>query len=93
MEVINERLESIAIFSRSDNDASVGIIVKNLIAIKDIRTVLVQLRKGIGDGMNKASIRSGIWSVLRLVGLCWCIRKLGLRYDSSHSIHYESETP
>ena len=88
--VINERLESVAILSRSDNHAYVKIIEKNLNAIRDIRMVLVHLRKGISDGMSKGGIRSGIWSSLRLVSDYRSMRKPCLHYDSLHIIHYKS---
>ena len=65
--VIDERLESVSVFSQPENSVSIRTIVKSLNSVKDMRTVMVHLRKGISDGTNKGGIRSGIWSTLRLV--------------------------
>ena len=67
--VIEERLESVAVFSQPDNDPSIRNVVKSLSSIKDIRTVMINLRKGSSGGTSKGGVMSGIWSALRLVGV------------------------
>ena len=66
--VINERLETASVFLRSDNDAPMNSIVKNLGQIKNMKTVTLHLRKGISNGSSKGGgIKSGVWSSLRSV--------------------------
>ena len=68
MDVINERLETASIFLRPDNDSPLNNIVKNLGQIKNMKTVMIHLRKGISSGLSKGGgIKSGIWSSLRSV--------------------------
>ncbi|KAL2043280.1 hypothetical protein N7G274_003586 [Stereocaulon virgatum] len=66
MDVINERLETASVFLRPDNDSPLQKLTKNLGQIKDMRTVMIHLRKGISSGLGKGGgIKSGIWSSLR----------------------------
>ncbi|KAL2059622.1 hypothetical protein ABVK25_000915 [Lepraria finkii] len=66
MDVINERLETASVFLRPDNDSPLNNIVKNLGQIKNMKTAMVHLRKGIGSGLSRGgAIKSGVWSSLR----------------------------
>lgn len=69
IDVINERLETSSVFVRPDNSRLLDSLTKSLGHIKNMRTVVIHLRKGISNGMGKSSggIRSGVWSSLRSV--------------------------
>lgn len=68
MDVINERLETASVFLRPDNDSPLNNIVKNLGQIKNMKTAMIHLRKGIGSGLSRGgAIKSGVWSSLRSV--------------------------
>ena len=66
--IINERLDTISKFVRPDNDGPMKSIAKSLGQIKNMRTVMIHLRKGISTGLSKGGgIKGGIWSSLRSV--------------------------
>ena len=66
--IIDERLETVGVFIRADNDNPMERIVKGLGQIKNIRTVMIHLRKGISNGSSKGGgIKNGVWSSLRAV--------------------------
>ena len=68
LNVINERLDFASIFLKPDNRHAMISIVKCLGQIKNMRTVMIHLRKGISNGLSKGGgIKSGIWSSLRSV--------------------------
>ena len=68
LNVINQRLETASVFLRSENHGPMNSIVKSLGRIKNMRTVMIHLRKGISNGLSKSGgIKSGIWSSLRSV--------------------------
>lgn len=89
--VINERLETVSTFLRPDNSNSMNSIVKSLRQIKNMKTVMIHLRKGISSGLSKwGGIKSGVWSSLRSVSdTVYC--GVLLMYCSSHSTHCRSE--
>ncbi|KAL8885773.1 MAG: hypothetical protein Q9215_006422 [Flavoplaca cf. flavocitrina] len=66
---INERLDTARVFLRPDNTTLLSSIVKNLGQIKNMKTVVIHLKKGISNGMGNGSggIKSGVWSSLRSV--------------------------
>ncbi|KAI9699119.1 MAG: MutS protein msh5 [Candelina mexicana] len=61
--IINERLDSISVFLRPDNEAPLMNLVKSLKQVKNIRVVMIQLRKGVsgGSGMG-GGIARGVWA-------------------------------
>ncbi|KAF6234396.1 hypothetical protein HO173_007429 [Letharia columbiana] len=66
LNVINQRLETASVFLRPDNNGPMNGIVKSLGQIKNMRTVMIHLRKGISNGLSRGGgIKSGIWSSLR----------------------------
>jgi DNA mismatch repair protein MSH5 len=66
--IINERLNTASVFLRPDNSHHLEEIVKNLKDIKNMKTVMIHLRKGARTDLNKTnSIRNGVWSSLRSV--------------------------
>lgn len=68
MAVINERLDVATVFLQPDNGSPMSTIIKSLGQIKNIRTIMVHLKKGVSSGMSKhGKIKNGIWSSLRSV--------------------------
>lgn len=69
LEVINERLDTVSVFLRPDNSGVLDSIVKSLGQIKNMKTVVIHLRKGISNGIGKGTsgIKSGVWSSIRSV--------------------------
>ncbi|KAL9099242.1 MAG: hypothetical protein Q9163_005233 [Psora crenata] len=65
--LINERLDTISVFLRPDNDAPLRTVTKYLGQIKNMRTVMLLLRKGISNGISKGGLKSGVWSSIRSV--------------------------
>lgn len=68
LNVINERLDFASLFLKPDNRHAMNSVAKSLGQIKNMRTVMIHLRKGISNGLSKGGgIKSGIWSSLRSV--------------------------
>ena len=69
LDIINERLDTASVFIRPDNIGVLNGIVKSLGQIKNMKTVVVHLRKGISNGVwrGTSGIKSGVWSSLRSV--------------------------
>ncbi|KAI4192199.1 MAG: hypothetical protein LQ346_004422 [Caloplaca aetnensis] len=67
IDVINERLNAGSVFLRPDNSGLLESMTRSLGQTKNMRTVVVHLRKGISNGMGKGTggIKSGVWSSLR----------------------------
>lgn len=66
--IVNERLDTASVFLRPDNSGPLNMLVKSLGQIKNMKTVMIHLRKGISNGMSKGGgIKSGVWSSLRSV--------------------------
>ncbi len=60
---IEERLDTIAVLLRPENDPCLQKLVRSLGKIKDIRTLVVHLRKGISSNPGKRnSTRKGVWA-------------------------------
>ncbi|EFE30269.1 DNA mismatch repair protein Msh5, putative [Trichophyton benhamiae CBS 112371] len=63
--VIGQRHEFLSVFLRSENDPSLGQLVKSLKNIKNMRPVMVHLRKGISTGSAKfRGFKGVVWSSL-----------------------------
>lgn len=68
MVVINERLDTASVFLRPDNHGPLTSITKSLGQIKNMRAVMMNLKKGVSSGLSKVGrIKNGIWSTLRSV--------------------------
>ena len=68
--VINARLDTIRAFLRLDNVAPLESLIKSLKQVKNLRTVMIHLRKGINIGSGSGGgIKSGAWVTLRAVRL------------------------
>lgn len=66
IDVIDERLETTGIFARPDNDDPLNTILKSLTYIKNMKTVMIHLRKGVSSCLS-GGIKNGVWSTLRSV--------------------------
>lgn len=67
LEVINERLDSISFLLRTENTEQMETLIKNLSSIKNMRTVMINLRKGInGNGPSQRGPSNSIWAGIRL---------------------------
>lgn len=64
--IINERLNTISTFVRPDNASILEGIVESLKRIKDIRAVIVRLKRGISDGSGRGfGIQGSGWSSIQ----------------------------
>ncbi|KAI5274779.1 hypothetical protein E4T47_02207 [Aureobasidium subglaciale] len=67
LEVINERLDTISLLLRTENTEHTEVLTRNLSKIKNMRTVMINLRKGIsGTGPGKKGPPNFIWAGIRL---------------------------
>lgn len=63
LSIIEERLSTIDILLRPENAASLDNICSSLKKIKDIRTIVIHLQKGVSDASAKAStINRSVWA-------------------------------
>lgn len=68
--IINERLNVAGIFLRPENHGPIADISQSLGQIKNMRTVMTNLRKGVSNALSKSGgIKNGVWSTLRSVGI------------------------
>jgi DNA mismatch repair protein MSH5 len=64
--VIEERLNTIAVFLRPENEPSLQKLTWCLSKIRDIRTVIIHLQKGMRDVSAKGGgIRKGVWASIQ----------------------------
>lgn len=67
LEVIQERQNTIAVLLLPENEGPLDIMVKSLKQIKNMRTIVIHLQKGIsGMGSKGSAIHRGVWASLRL---------------------------
>ena len=78
LDTIAARHTAISVFLRADNGPHVENMNKSLKSIKNIKPVLMHLRKGMSNGGGKNGISNGVWSSLRSV----------LAVSSAHSYLY-----
>jgi DNA mismatch repair protein MSH5 len=62
LEVIEERLNTISVMLRPENSPALEQISRCLKKIKDIRTVVIHMQKGISDVGKGKSVGRGIWA-------------------------------
>lgn len=68
MDVINERHDFIGVFLRPDNCNSLDKISKSLKHIKNLRPVMINLRKGVSTGSAKVTgFKTTVWATLLAV--------------------------
>jgi DNA mismatch repair protein MSH5 len=66
IEVIRERQTTLGVLLRSDNESSLTKIVASLKKIRNIRTVVIHLQKGVALTGRSSSIKRGVWASLQL---------------------------
>jgi DNA mismatch repair protein MSH5 len=65
LSIIEERLKTIGVLLRHENVTSLEKICRSLKKIKDMRTVVIHLQKGISDASGKLStVNRGVWASL-----------------------------
>jgi DNA mismatch repair protein MSH5 len=62
LNLINERLNLVGVFTRPDNASQIADIGKELRSIKNMRLVMLSLRKGVN--FSKGSISRSVWSTI-----------------------------
>lgn len=82
--VIGQRHEFISVFLRPENDPTLGQLIKSLKNIKNMRPVMIHLRKGISTGSAKfRGFKGVVWSSLLdvclllqiLIYSCWPLNR------------------
>jgi DNA mismatch repair protein MSH5 len=74
LDTIRERHDFIGVFSRPDNLAALDKMTKALKHIKNLRPVMVNLRKGISTGSAKITgFKTTVWASLLAVCLIWMV--------------------
>ncbi|KAK7535428.1 muts domain V-domain-containing protein [Phyllosticta citricarpa] len=67
LNVIHQRLFSISVFMRPDNGPAMDNLTSILKKVRNMRVIMVNLRKGVNAGSGKKTgITSGIWTTIRL---------------------------
>ncbi|KAL1634726.1 hypothetical protein SLS56_002128 [Neofusicoccum ribis] len=67
LDVIDKRLDAISTFLRPDNAVAMDNLAKSLKKIKNMRAVMINLRKGVNAGPGqKRGVTSGVWATIRL---------------------------
>lgn len=76
MDVINERLNTVGVFTRPDNDFALQALVQNLKHIGNMRVTMTNLRKGVSGSTGGAGgFAKSIWTSIRAVCTrVWCHR-------------------
>ena len=92
LDVIRERHNTITVLLRPDNSAYKTEIIDSLKQIRNMKTVMIHLRKGISNGASKGGgIRSGVWSSLRSVSASLSIHDIYLQPFCSLFIQWAFE--
>ena len=74
LDTIRERHDFIGVFSRPDNLAALDKMTKALKHIKNLRPVMINLRKGISTGSAKITgFKTTVWASLLAVCLLWIV--------------------
>jgi DNA mismatch repair protein MSH5 len=66
MDIINERLRTIGVLLRPDNTTCLGEVVECLAKIKNMHIIMLNLRKGISNTVNKGrAVSNLVWPTIR----------------------------
>lgn len=86
--ILQERQKTISVLLLQENSSSLDHIVKSFGLIKDMRSVMIHLQKGISR-IRGASFKNGVWGSLQ--GFTFGVLKLleGLRELQSSRVHLE----
>jgi DNA mismatch repair protein MSH5 len=64
--VNNERLDTIGVFLRPDNDSALDRLVNAMKNVGNMRVTIISIRKGIGGTMKgKGGFSRSVWSAIR----------------------------
>ena len=70
LDLINERLKTLGVFVRPDNDSAMDTLVQCLKNIGNMRVMLINLRKGVGGSMKgKQGFSRSVWMAIRAVSV------------------------
>ncbi|KAF2276083.1 mismatch repair protein 5 [Westerdykella ornata] len=65
-DIIDERLDTISAFLRPENSGTMDSLVKDLQSIRNMRTVMINLRKGVSSGNSKSGgFSRSVWTSIR----------------------------
>ncbi|KAI5277889.1 MutS protein msh5 [Ascosphaera aggregata] len=64
MELLRQRHDFISTFLRPENTLHLDKINKSMRGVKNLKPVLIQLRKGIAHGSKFTGFKSGLWVTL-----------------------------
>ena len=67
--ILNDRLDFISVFLRPVNSEAMHLIVESLKGIKNLRPLILNLRRGATGQGKGGGTNSGIWSSLRSVSI------------------------
>lgn len=68
IDVINERLDAVSIFSRPDNTSALDALVLNMKSIGNMRVMMINLRKGVGGSVpGRNGLSRSVWIGVREV--------------------------
>lgn len=68
LDVINERLNTVSVFTRPENDAALQALVHSLKNTANMRVIMVNLRKGVScSTRGKIGFAKSIWASIRAV--------------------------
>ncbi|KAF2471929.1 uncharacterized protein BDR25DRAFT_366675 [Lindgomyces ingoldianus] len=66
LDVINERLETIGVFLHPENANYLDSLVQDLQSVKNMRVIMIYLRKGVGGGIGKGrGVSKSVWAGIR----------------------------
>ncbi|KAF2632157.1 hypothetical protein BU25DRAFT_487709 [Macroventuria anomochaeta] len=66
IEVINERLDAVSTFSRSENASALDALVQNMKNIGNMRMMMINLRKGVGGSVpGRNGLSRSVWTSVR----------------------------
>lgn len=93
LDIIMERQNTAGVFLRPDNDAYMNELIKSLKQIKNMKTVMIHLQKGMSNALTKGGgIKSGVWMSLRSVQIFRLSIELHVLINCSlHSTQWASE--
>lgn len=66
IDVINERLDAVSAFSRSENTSALDALVQSMKSIGNMRMMMINLRKGVGGSVpGRNGLSRSIWTSIR----------------------------
>lgn len=70
LDLIHERLRTVGVFVRAENDSALDMLITNLKNVGNMRVMLLGLRKGVGSSMTgRSGFSKSVWASIRSVSL------------------------